>query len=155
VATLNIYLSDELKARMEASGERTNWSEVARVAFSYHVAANEHRKEPTMEKVVERLRASKAKRAEELKVEAKLAGRKWASGEAEHHELAMLAEIDPRVEITFDVLRDMLDPEHDMSAEEFAETFGLTHVRESELDEYIEAFVEGAVEVYEEVEAQL
>ena len=70
MATMNIYLPDQLKTRMEASGDNTNWSEVARVAFSYRVAANEHRKEPTMSSVVERLRASRAQRLDELKVEA-------------------------------------------------------------------------------------
>jgi hypothetical protein len=155
VATLNISIPDQLKARMEASGENTNWSEVARAAFSYRVAANEHRKEPTMSSVVERLRASKAQRLDELKVEAEQAGRAWASDTAEHQELVALVGIDQQVEITVDVVYATLDPEKEMSAEEFMEYLGLTNVRESELEDYIGPFVDGAVAVFHEVEAQL
>jgi hypothetical protein len=120
---------------MEASGENTNWSEVARVAFSYQVAANEQRKEPTMNSVVERLRASKAQRSSELKVEAELAGREWASNVAEHHELAALAGIDQQVDITLDVVWMVLDPEKNMNGRELVEYLDLSEVRESELDE--------------------
>ena len=155
MATMNIYLSDELKARMEASGERTNWSEVARAAFSYRVAANEQRKEPSMDKVVERLRASKAQRLEELNVEAEEAGREWARDKAEHHDLAALAAIDQQVDITVDVVYATLDPEKNMNAREFMEYLDLSKVRESELEDYIGPFVDGAVEVFHEVEAQL
>jgi hypothetical protein len=155
VATINISIPDQLKARMEASGEKTNWSEVARVAFSYRVAANELRKEPTMEKVVERLRASKAQRLEELNVEAEQAGREWASTKAEYHELEALAKVHQQIDITLDIVYATLDPEKEMSAKEFTEYLDLGNVRESELEDYIGPFVDGAVEVFHEVEDQL
>jgi hypothetical protein len=152
---MNISISDQLKARMEASGENTNWSEVARNAFSYRVAANEHRKEPTMDKVVERLRASKAQRLEQLNVEAEEAGREWAKETAEHHELAALANAHRQTDVTIDIVYAALDPEKEMNGSEFIEYLGLSDVRESELDDYIGPFVDGAVEIFHEVDARL
>ena len=108
-----------------------------------------------MDKVVERLRASKARRLEELNVEAEEAGREWARDKAEHHELAALANAQRQIAVTMDIVYEALDPEKEMNESEFMAYLGLSDVRESERDDYIGPFVDGAVEVFHEVEDKL
>jgi hypothetical protein len=60
MAKLNLYVPDDLKARMDAVSDNVNWSEVARPAFQAAVANYEHRKGRNMTTAIERLRASKS-----------------------------------------------------------------------------------------------
>jgi predicted transcriptional regulator len=156
LARVSIYVSDELKARMDEVGEQTNWSEIARPAFLSAVASNEHRKGQSMTTAVERLRASKEEHLSEMKNVAKEAGRQWASDNAEYKDLVRLAKIDPQVWVTYDVVKDTLDPEKVLSHEEFVSYLGL---EEDDLgvdvDEFVADFVKAAVAFYHEIADQL
>ena len=44
MARVSIYISDELKARMDKVGEAANWSGIVRPAILSEVASHEHRK---------------------------------------------------------------------------------------------------------------
>jgi len=150
VARVSIYVSDELKARMDAVGEAVNWSEVARPAFVSAVASDEHRRGQNMTTVLERLRASKGKYMQERAAGGKDAGRDWASNVAEYLELKKVADISEEgddwaihglttaLELEFYDLTEYLK----ITPEEFTSGFA-------------EAFVEGAKEVYHRVEDQL
>jgi hypothetical protein len=153
VAKVSVYVSDELKARMDASGELTNWSEVARPAFLSAVTSNEYRKEQNMTTAIERLRASKAEYLSELKTEAAKAGREWASGLATYRDLARLAKLEPEI-IGYDSVNRIIDPEKKMSREDFARYLG---VNEDDLDDedFLADFVEAAQAFYDEVSGQL
>jgi hypothetical protein len=59
VAKINLYIPGELKVRMDAV-DNINWSDVALPAFYSALATLEHRRNPSMSAVIERLRASKA-----------------------------------------------------------------------------------------------
>ena len=91
MAKISIYLPDDLKVRMD---ERPleNWSAVAQRAFELQI--NSTRKGgDDMNKVIERLRASKAK-IEEVERPTWIAkGREWASDEAEYEQLERVGEI--------------------------------------------------------------
>ena len=69
--------------------------------------------------------------------------------------MAALAGIDQHVDITLDIVWMVLDPEKNMKGNDLVEYLGLSEVRESELEDYIGPFVDGALEVFHEVEPQL
>lgn len=100
MATLNISLPDDLKARMDSAG--ANWSAIARRAFELHLNSTA-RTEGDMDAAIARLRASKQKIEEKERPEWTELGRKWAMDEAEYDELRRMAELgdlldhDPRV----------------------------------------------------------
>jgi hypothetical protein len=94
---MNIYIPDDLKARMDEraggdGGSNPKWSRIAQQAFERELAATQ--KGDSMEAVVERLRASKAKIEEVEKPEWIGFGRDWASNEAEYEELERVGALD-------------------------------------------------------------
>ena len=156
--SMNIYVSDELKARMDACGKDVNWSEVVRPCIRSAVAVSMQRKEPNMANAIERLRASKAERLNNLKAQAEAAGRQWASDHAEYEDLAKLSELQRvlatnHVDIDNSQVRAAIGEE--MTADDFNEALGLTELRSDQVDEYLAHFVDAAVDFYDEVADQL
>lgn len=157
MAKLNIYVPDDLKARMDEVGDKVNWSEVARPALRAAVANFEHRKDKTMTTAIERLRASKAQSAQRDEMEGKEHGREWAESAAAYDDLVRVSEIaynappehiDPRYYIT-----KALDPNQNLSPGEALEHLFGEH--EGLSDKYLFAWVEGAREFFDEVRDQL
>ena len=102
---LNIYVPDEMKARMDAVEKSANWSAVAQRAFDLELKHLEAVKEiKDMSDVIERLRTSKARTVAEKAEEGREAGVNWAKHEAEYEELKRIAALDisgwPEVERT-------------------------------------------------------
>jgi hypothetical protein len=155
MAKLNIYVPDELKQRMDAVGD-INWSDVARPSFYAALATHEQRRNPSMENAIERLRASKEETIKQDELQGKRDGRHWAENSASYEELRRVAKIDLD-DISDDmvhVLRNAVDPRHEMMDDEFRNIFGdPAHIEMS--DEYVEAFIEGAQEFWDEVEHKL
>src|SRR5262245_52908805 len=89
MARITLYVSDELKARLDAAGDEINWSDVARPVLTEAVASLEHRK-GDMTTAIERLRASKQRGDQAEKVRGKDEGRKWAEEKAEYRWLQRL-----------------------------------------------------------------
>jgi hypothetical protein len=156
MARLNLYIPDDLKARMDAVGDAINWSEVTRPAIKAALAAHEHEKESTMSTAIERLRASKQQAQANDKIEGHKEGRAWAADYAEYAELKRVSAIDLTLDdsgdAAFKTLWKTLYPE--LSASEVREScFGDADAALS--DDYVRAFINGAQEFYAEVRSEL
>jgi hypothetical protein len=140
---------------MDGIGEAANWSEVVRPAILSEVATHEHRKGANMTTVVERLKASKEKYLQEAERLGFEAGRAWASNTAEYAELLRVAKHweQSNSDTGLSTLRQLVDPDEILSADEFYDHVGCKGFEES--DEFAEAFVRGAAEIYEDVEAEM
>jgi len=155
MAKLNIYVPDELKQRMDAVGD-INWSDVARPSFYAALATHEQRRNPSMQNAIERLRASKEETIKQDELQGKRDGRYWAENSASYEQLRRVAKIDIGLLAgdALDVFRGAVDPHHQLQDDEFKNIFGdPAHIEMS--DEYVEAFIEGAQEFWEEVEHEL
>ena len=81
---VNLYVPDDLKARMDDTGEAVNWSAVAQRAFREAISTHQVRKDRSdTEHVVERLRASKERYEERQFAVGKEGGTQWAKTQAE------------------------------------------------------------------------
>ena len=159
---INIYVSDEMKARMDTAERSTNWSAVAQRAFELelnHLKTIQEVK--TMTDVTERLRASKENSAQQIQYQGRQAGVRWAKHHAEYLEIKRIAGID------LDNLPDDDDQTSAYSCAELvymealgddsrpdrgspAEFFGLDP-DEGITKDYVAGFVEGAGDVWDEV----
>jgi hypothetical protein len=155
MARVSIYVPDDLKVRMDRIGEAANWSEVVRPAILSAVANHEHRKGVSMSTVVERLKASKERYLKETENCGLDAGRRWASNTAEYSELLRVANYwkSSRWEVELGGLRQLIDPDENLSTEKFCELVGCESFEES--GEFAEGFARGAAELYDEVEAEI
>ncbi len=165
MARVSIYVPDDLKARMDRVGDAANWSEVVRPAILSEVASHEHRKGASMTTVVERLRASKEMHAQKSAAVGRVAGRAWAFNRAEYAALVRVSRIEEGTEDgwAFSALRFAVDPEKDWPNRDVLEHLGFDEdfLRDHGLDwrhipdELLGAFIEGAQEVFEQVEDKL
>jgi len=158
LARVAIYVPDDLKRRMDDVGDGINWSDVARPAFLAALAIYHHRRGPNMTTTIERLRASKAQSSKRDELQGKADGRRWAENHAEYDELRRVAEInDTEFQSGSDpieVLYQAIDPDRELTVGEFREhCFG--DERATVSDEYVEAFIEGAQELFSEIADQL
>lgn len=89
---MNISVSDELKARMDRVKEDVNWSALACRAFEAKLGEIAARKEKkNMQDVIERLKASKIESQGEISAEGRRDGEAWARDHAEYSELREIA----------------------------------------------------------------
>lgn len=156
---VTLYVPDDLKARMDETGEAVNWSAVAQRAFREAISTHHIRKDHSnMENVVERLRVSK-ERFEARQLEAgKEVGRKWAKTDAEYFELAAVARFDPDAwndDIGRDTLEGLIDPDGETHSDEWAEFWETHYGRGTPSDAFVRGFIEGAREVYDEIADRL
>lgn len=152
---VSIYISEDLKARMDEVEDAINWSEVARPAFQSAIANFQHRRTRNMDTAIERLRASKQDATKNDIEAGREAGRDWAGDFAEYAELARLSktDLDGNYAGAWDVLKHAISPDDGMSHEEILEyCFG---EEEPDSDEYVGGFVEGAQELFDEIKDQL
>jgi hypothetical protein len=160
MARINISVPDELKARMDAEDE--NWSEVARTVFERRLLEIATRKETmTMNDVVQRLRASKM---QDLKA-AKQLGRTWAMQTASFSELKALAHFEftgePMapyrwLDLMFMAAKQWDDDQQGRPDDE-VDTWWCEEVEgpSSPSDDTLEGFIEGAKEVWVQVEHEV
>jgi hypothetical protein len=145
MARISVSVPDEMKDRMDALGDRVNWSEAARSAFEREMTAATMPDDPDLEQVIERLRASKSDFAVEWIRRAREDGRDWAKRWATYEQLWRIAKLqlfNPYYKEVNRALGYDEDPQcsplfHD--SEEWPE------------NEYVEAWVEGAKDVWIQV----
>ena len=151
MARMSIYVPDDMKKRMVAIGdEKVNWSNVAQVAFRQAIANVTFPKEPTMEDVIERLKASKENSEQQDIVSGRNRGRAWASKGAEYFELKLVADLDVR-NAEFNEDEDaaawVISRLEGANLGDFPDLFGDEPVS----DAYVEGFIEGAREIWQAV----
>lgn len=154
MARVSIYVSEELKARMDAAGDAINWSGIVRPAIHAEVAKYENQKGQTMETVIARLRASREETKKYDRETGLKAGREWAKNYATYDQLK-------RLRTGWDNLRNL---DCDFHRENFyailevdcnvaKECFGDANAEPT--SEYVSGFFEGAVALFDEVKDQL
>ena len=154
MARMNISVPEEMRAEITRLGEKVNWSGLAQDAFAREIARLSKPKETTMSSVIERLRESKKKHEEEVVNFGKLKGRQWAEQRAEWPELQRVAKIEGPEHVddwALEALFSAIDP--DLSPPDVARHLGIEAYAIT--DEFAEAFIDGAREVYEEVEDKI
>ncbi|WP_457155052.1 hypothetical protein [Mesorhizobium sp. P5_C1] len=159
MAKMSIYVSDELKERMDGR-PNDNWSSIAQRAFELQI--NSTLKEGTdMTEVIERLRASKAKLEERERPQWTKDGREWAAGHAEIDELTRVCEIDVDA---YDDADDLLlvlcaaynddpNPDRDQVADICEQLTGSPKKRPTR--NQLAWYIEGAQQVWEEVKDEV
>lgn len=160
LARINLYLPDDLKARMDAVGDDgPNWSEVARPAIALAVATEEQRRTGDMNSAIERLRASKEKLAGDDFAEGTTEGRNWAAQEAEFDELQRVSQL---LGYNFEITRGAktslvhaIDPESELSPNDVIENLFGEDQQHRVTDARAAGFIVGATEFFAEVEDQL
>src|SRR5262245_6082913 len=93
MATMNISLPDELKARIDADDRHVSWSAVARDAFELELRSAMKRSENDMTATIERLKISKQKLEQAQRPQWLEMGRDWAMNRAEFDELERVTEL--------------------------------------------------------------
>jgi hypothetical protein len=173
-----ISLPAELKARMDAVGEPVNWSAIACRAFEQKLAEITRRRGvKNVRDIVTRLRASKTRQSDEHYNRGFENGKKWAAEEAEAGELERLAAARDGVGYDWDRMFDpdtadhnaygacehlvfIMRPESDGVRQAAADFWEHVAGNDSETlrwdpDGYVRGFAAGALEIWDEVKAQL
>lgn len=172
-----ISISAELKARMDAVTEQVNWSAVAARAFEARLREIEARSKRSMSRneVIRRMKAVKEVAGSEEREEGKAAGRIWAEGIATPKQLQRLQALaeDPRgIEGTIVLfynstrrnpawgLYQCLQGQHRdfdrAEVEEFWESaLGIEDKDRIEDEDFACGFVEGALEIWQDVKDEL
>jgi hypothetical protein len=152
MARLSIYVTDELKARMDGVGDDVNWSEVVRPAIQRAIAIHQQRRSPSMNTAIERLRASKQEAVREDTDQGAADGRDWAENEAEYRDLVRLSKIDDCRENLF---RELWKIVPDISEDEAHQYFFGDLAQKDLSEEYIYAFIQGAQKFFAEIKHKL
>jgi hypothetical protein len=92
--SINVYVSDDLKARMDRAADGVNWSSVAQSAFEKALALYPTMEGSKMSAVLERLKASKAEQVDSVAAAGFAAGRAWAESAADYLTLKRVGEYD-------------------------------------------------------------
>ena len=157
MATMNLYLPDALKAEMEQC-EGVNWSQVAQEAFRRTVEIEGIKAVNLNQAGIERLRASRESASDRKRAEAVAAGKTWALEVAEFDQLERVAGLDPdefcgqpSAYGWGDGLVAAVNGDESVQREEI-EAFCEQHLGVDYPDaEQVAGFVEGAIEVFDEV----
>ena len=159
---MNISIPDELKARMD--GADVNWSAVAAAGFDKRLREIEKTEVNQMdEKVINRLRESKAEYEKEMTEWGKELGQRWAESRAEYSDFVTLeraVEDYMKGPGTYALFQDDR-LESAMSSDErgsfWHDNVGLNDIEMGfvESRDFVEAFVESALSVYHEVDKVL
>ena len=156
---VNLYVPEDLKARMDDTGEAVNWSAVAQRAFREAISTHHIQQDRSgMEHVIERLRASKERYEDRELATGKEVGSKWAKTKAEYFELVAVASFDPDThdgELDCDTLQRQIDPDGETDPREWADFWETYYGRGRPSDAFIRGFIEGATEVYDAIAEQL
>jgi hypothetical protein len=160
MATMNISLPDELKARMDDDPRQSSWSAVARKAFELELRSAMKLEDNDMTATVERLRASKEKIEQEQRPIWLGMGREWAMKHAEFDELervTALAESEGwmSTDDAHEQICTLYEAVHDEAAHDIrdVERFALKMFERERTpsSSQLDWFVEGAAEIGDEV----
>jgi len=171
MARIAVYVPDDLRAEMDkVESLEPNWSAIAQEAFRVECQRLLNRKQGAskMQATIERLRAQKTRADDEAKVEGHASGRKWAMELADYPELERLSKwrtdaekswsegYDPTSEagLLWDVTCAIFGDDRPAEGDMLAFWQRATGYPEPS-DKMVEAFVEGALEVFDEVEDKL
>ncbi len=171
-----ISIAASLKARMDEVGEGVNWSAVASQAFESKVAEFiTKRGVRDMGDVISRLRASKAKDQNAAIEKGRAEGRRWAMEEAEAAELQRLSEgkkhsdgawramfnteLNDPFTISYIIMKG-LGEDGDGEGQEGGRMFwrqflGDRYIGSEDDAAFVEGFLTGAIDLWEEVEHKL
>lgn len=156
---VNLYVPDDLKARMDDAGDDLNWSAIAQRAIREAISTHHiPRDRSNMEHVIERLQASKERYEDRQLAAGKKAGTKWAESQAEYFELVAVASFDADArdgELDRDSLQWLIDPDGETDPREWAEFWETHYGRGKPSEAFIRGFIDGATEVYDAVADQL
>ncbi len=153
MARISVYVPDSMKERMDALGERVNWSEAAQAAFDREITIATIPKDPNMNQVVERLRASKTEFEQAQAAEGRKHGREWAKMHASYNQLRALSKLELK--------GDDFAPQFDRAlgpTEDRHDSFWYDPTLDDYLppsDEYVQAYLDGCHDIWNEVEKQL
>src|SRR5262245_60363687 len=146
MARVNVSVPDEMKERMDALGDRVNWSEAARSAFEREITAATMPADPNLDQVIERLRASKAEFDREEIAQAREAGRNWAKLNASYLSLKRIINLT----LTGRSFAEQVD--RALGIPDWGESVWFDgYVKNNPSDEYVEAWIEGVKDVWREV----
>jgi hypothetical protein len=158
MARINLSIPDDLRTRMSALDKPINWSEVAQAAFEREVSAATFNGED-MESVIERLKASKEEYDAAERGDGMRCGREWAKVKASFKDLRAIskvdfgngdfAEFDMGLVVDKALGRDPHNDPEDSLWSDGSENLVLP------VNAYVEAFVEGAKQVWEEVDGKI
>jgi hypothetical protein len=158
MARINLSIPDDLRTRMSALDSRFNWSEVAQAAFEREVSAATFNGED-MESVIERLKASKEEYEAAERGDGLRHGREWAKLTASFKDLRAMSKVDfgnsSFEEFEMGLVVDKAlgrDPRNDPEGSVWSD--GSENLV-LPIHAYVEAFVEGAKQVWEEVERKI
>lgn len=155
MASLNVYLPDDLKKRMDAAGD-LGWSRIAQAAFAEMIARHRIREDQDMSAVAERLRASKRSWEEEIKREYFELGADWARETAKYHEIKAVVNAEDAGEIMYGFFggaKAYVEYGEINAERELEAFFGFTS-RDPEPIE-LHAFADGVKSVWNEVAAEV
>ena len=165
---MNISVSDELKARMDKV-ECVNWSAIACQAFSEKLATLLAGKVKNMQDVIQRLKASKQMTDNDTAKRGFAEGQDWAKQHAEAIQLKQLSEArDRNHDWSFDVGGSaygpaerfffIIDPAADGDREQAVDFWQQILGDDAEQlteSEFVQAFAEGAMNIWAQVEDKL
>jgi hypothetical protein len=174
-ARTTISVPHHLKAQMEAVTEPVNWSALACRAFEAKLAEIAAKKEQKgMDEIVTRLRASKRRVEDEHSQQGDAAGREWVKDQAEADELMRLERWQAEMGVSWDGYFSDDDPNRAYSAAEqvvftvwpeydgnraAVEDFWTQALGDdtsaADDPEFVKGFVEGALDLWDKVKAQL
>lgn len=167
---INIYVPDEMKARMDNVDRGANWSAIAQRAFELELNHLERIKEvKSRTDVIERLRQDKESTAAERVAHGRKYGVDWAKLEASYPKLSRIAHIDVEqwsgagsdagafttAELVY---MEVFDEEDRPRMDQVMHFYGFKDERELDIwldDAYVRGFVEGAQDVWEEVKNRI
>jgi hypothetical protein len=158
MARINLSIPDDLRTRMSALDNRFNWSEVAQAAFEREVSAATFNGE-NMDSVIERLRASKEEYDAEERGDGLRHGREWAKLTASFKDLRAISKIEfgdghlEEFEMGF-IVDKALDRDSRNDPEESLWSDGSEDLV-MPINAYVEAFVEGAKQIWDEVDGKI
>jgi post-segregation antitoxin (ccd killing protein) len=152
MARINLSIPDNIKAEMDALD--VNWSEVARAAFDRELQIRKSIRIENMNDVIERLRISKASAEGLDKASGRKAGQLWAQKHASFRHLRRIGNLD--LDEGEGRYASQVDVALGNSGNDWGDSFWNDGAyAEPPTEEYVEAFVEGATEVWEQVKDQI
>ena len=162
MARMNIYVSDDLKERMDNAEESANWSQVASRAFEIELGEMAKRKKvKDMNSVIQRLKASKMEFENVSYREGRKYGIKWAEESADYAELKRAYELDTDDAVFVEAEDDdqainvaiLLTDDGDKAVVFWGEIFGEWQAGKD--FECYKGFLDGASEIYVAVKEEL
>src|SRR6185436_8591408 len=135
--SVNVYVSDDLKARMDRAADGVNWSSVAQGAFEKALALYPTMEGSKMSAVLERLKASKTEQVDSVAAAGFAAGRTWAETAADYLTLKRVGEYD-----WSDDEGDDIAALFEQIARVEPETFWASHPKETRHDRKADDFID-------------